>query len=310
VERVQLHRRLAETDALTQVANRRKSEESMGRFLALAARQGAPLSLAVLDLDHFKTVNDRAGHAAGDEVLRRVGKLLTRAFRAEDVVARWGGEEFVVAMFGSEKEDGVRRIEAVLDALREEEFAGADGEPFGVTFSAGVAQYPGDGGDVPALYRAADRALYLAKENGRARVLPVGWQPGAEHAGPEHVDVLVVEDDEALARLLLQSLQTRGYRTRWIADGRAAADALLGPRPAVRARLVLLDVDLPGLDGLGLLRALGAARVLDRTRVVMLTVRAVEAEVVQALELGAVDHVAKPFSVPVLLQRVRRALRP
>ncbi|MFL5385731.1 MAG: response regulator [Longimicrobiaceae bacterium] len=308
LERVQLHRALADTDPLTGVANRRRSEELMGQLLHLAARQGQPLSLAVIDLDHFKEVNDRHGHGVGDEVLRRVARLLERSFRAEDVVARWGGEEFVVAMYGMDRDDGVQRIAELLEVLRGEPFETGGVDPFRVTFSAGVAQFPMDGAELGTLYRAADAALYQAKEAGRDRVLPTGWT-GEQGGAAEHVDVLVVEDDHTLARLLLHALDTRGYRSRWIEDGREAAEALTGSRPRLRARVVLMDVDLPGMDGHALLRTLARDRVLERTRVIVLTVRSHESEVVQALDEGAFDHVAKPFSVPILLQRIRRAMR-
>jgi diguanylate cyclase (GGDEF)-like protein len=308
LERVRLHKALADTDPLTGVANRRRSEELMGQLLHLAARQDQPLSLAVIDLDHFKRVNDQWGHGTGDEVLRRVARLLERSFRAEDVVARWGGEEFVVAMFGMDRDDGVQRIAEVLEVLRGERFDGGGEGPERVTFSGGVAQFPMDGAELQILYRAADAALYQAKEAGRDRVLPTGWTP--EHPGPaEHVDVLVVEDDHTLARLLQHALETRGYRSLWIEDGREAAELLTGSRPRLRARVVLMDVDLPGMDGHALLRTLARERVLERTRVIVLTVRSHESEVVQALDEGAFDHVAKPFSVPILLQRVRRAMR-
>jgi diguanylate cyclase (GGDEF)-like protein len=308
LERVQLHRALADTDPLTGVANRRRSEELMGQLLHLAARQGQPLSLAVIDLDGFKQVNDRFGHGVGDDVLRRVARLLERSFRAEDVVARWGGEEFVVAMYGMDRDDGVQRIAELLEILRGEPFEAGGVEPFRVTFSGGVAQFPMDGAELGTLYRAADAALYQAKEGGRDRVLPTGWTGGQQGAA-EHVDVLVVEDDHTLARLLLHALDTRGYRSRWIEDGREAAEQLTGSRPRLRARVVLMDVDLPGMDGHALLRTLARERVLERTRVIVLTVRSHESEVVQALDEGAFDHVAKPFSVPILLQRVRRAMR-
>lgn len=308
LERVRLQRSLAETDALTGVPNRRGSEEVLERFLRLAAGQGEPLSVGVVDLDSFKAVNDRCGHAVGDEVLARVARVLQKRFRAEDVVARWGGEEFVVGMYGMDKADGVQRLAEALEVLREETFTPPQGEPFHVTFSAGVAEYAADGHDLQSLYRAADAAMYAAKEAGRDRVLPAGWSP-ERGEGPRTVDVLVVEDDPAIARLLQHALETRGLRHEWIANGQKAAAALTGPSPELRARVVLLDVDLPGLDGLGVLRLLAAERMLERTRVIVLTVRSHEAEVVRALELGAFDHVAKPFSVPVLLQRIRRALR-
>jgi diguanylate cyclase (GGDEF)-like protein len=307
LDRVQLHRTLAETDPLTGLANRRKSEEVAQHFLRLAARKEQPFSLAVIDLDHFKAVNDRAGHAAGDEVLQRIARLLLRSFRAEDVVARWGGEEFVIGMFGMEKGAGVQRLTQVLGRFSQERFDGPDGEEFSVTFSAGIAEFPRDGRELPDLYRLADQALYQAKEEGRARVCAAGWSAEAQPDAPT-VDVLLVDDDAALAGLLLHALETRGFRTQWLQDGEAAVEALAGEPPALRARVVLLDVDLPGLDGVGVLRALGAAGVLERTRVVMLTARSSEAETLKTLELDAFDHVAKPFSIPVLLQRIRRAL--
>jgi diguanylate cyclase (GGDEF)-like protein len=78
----------------------------------------------VIDLDLFKQVNDRFGHGVGDDVLRRVARLLERSFRAEDVVARWGGEEFVIAMYGMDRDDGVQRIAELLEILRGEPFEG------------------------------------------------------------------------------------------------------------------------------------------------------------------------------------------
>lgn len=308
LERVRLQRSLAETDALTGVPNRRGSEEVLERFLRLAAGQGEPMAFAVVDLDSFKAVNDRRGHAVGDEVLARVARLLQKRFRSQDVVARWGGEEFVVGMYGMDKADGVQRLAEALEVLREESFGAPGEEPFRVTFSAGVAQYEVDGRDLLSLYRAADAAMYSAKKAGRDRVLPAGWEPG-QGEGPRTVDVLVVEDDPAIARLLQHALETRGLRHEWMSNGEQAARQLTGASPELRARVVLLDVDLPGLDGLGVLRILSRERQLERTRVIVLTVRTHEAEVVRALELGAFDHVSKPFSVPVLLQRIRRALR-
>ncbi|HEX6039649.1 response regulator [Longimicrobium sp.] len=308
LERVRLQRSLAETDALTGVPNRRGSEEVLERFLRLAAGQGDPLAFGIVDLDCFKQVNDRCGHAVGDEVLSRVARLLQKRFRAEDVVARWGGEEFVVGMYGMDKADGVQRLAEALEVLREEPFKSPSGEPFQVTFSAGVAEFDSDGRDLQSLYRAADAAMYAAKAAGRDRVLPSGWTPG-QGEGPRTVDVLVVEDDPAIARLLQHALETRGLRHEWVDNGERAARLLTGTAPELRARAVLLDVDLPGLDGLGVLRVMARERLLERTRVIVLTVRTHEAEVVRALELGAFDHVSKPFSVPVLLQRIRRALR-
>lgn len=305
LERIALLRSLAERDSLTGLLNRRSSEAAIGRLLRVAERTEQPFCLAVADLDHFKRVNDRFGHAVGDAVLKRFANAFTKMVRGEDVVARWGGEEFVLGLHGMGREDGVQRVADLLDAFGEEAFTAPDGSSFAVTFSAGVAQFPGDGTTLPALYRAADAALYEAKKAGRERVLPTG----GNHRGPAGLDVLIVEDDEALAELLLHSLETRGYRARWMADGREAMQALADPDAPLVPPLLVLDVDLPGVDGLTVLRRLAEVGGLRRTRVIMLTARSAETEVLEALELGAFDHVAKPFSIPVLLERIRRALR-
>ncbi len=179
LERIRFLRSLADTDLLTKVATRQKSTQEIETYLRLAKRQNQPFCLAILDLDHFKRINDDYGHATGDEVLYQIGKLLRRSFRNEDVVARWGGEEFVVGLYGSNKQDGIQRLSKVLQALHQKSFMDVSdptdspepSSPFQVTFSAGVAQYPQDGIDLHTLYQAADVALYQAKASGRDRVL-------------------------------------------------------------------------------------------------------------------------------------------
>ena len=177
IERLALHRALAEVDSLTSVANRHTAIQSIERLLLLAARQHQPLALAMLDLDHFKLVNDRHGHAAGDAVLRRLGTLLRQTLRGEDVVGRWVGEEFVIAMFGTTGADARARLAHLRAAFERESFGGAGGETFGVGFSAGVACFADDGRDLATLLAAADEALYRAKDAGRGHVLLAGETP-------------------------------------------------------------------------------------------------------------------------------------
>jgi diguanylate cyclase (GGDEF)-like protein len=170
LERTRLLRQIAETDPLTGLSNRRKATQSLVHLTRLASRHGEPLSIGMLDVDHFKQVNDRHGHAMGDAVLRRLGELLVRSFRGDDVVSRWGGEEFLVGMYGMTRADGVRRIMDILDRVQAETFVNDQGERFGVSFSAGVSELILDGLDLQDLCRAADQQLYRAKNAGRARV--------------------------------------------------------------------------------------------------------------------------------------------
>lgn len=307
LERIRLLQKLAQTDPLTGLANRYKSDEAIRRYLRLAARQKQALSLAIVGVDQFKSINDRDGHGCGDEVLRRLAALFSEWFRGEDIVARWGGEEFLLGMYGSDHKHAVGRLKRALDSVRQQPFYPAAGDPFHVSLSAGVAEYPIHGFDLPELYRAADQALSLAKAGGGNRVLSAGGR-SEDPASQESADVVLVEDDEILAEILLHSLETQGISVRWIADGEQAASALSGPEGRLQARVVVLDIDLPSLDGMSVLKRLADTGVLRGTRVIMLTLRAGEPEVLESLRLGAYDHLSKPFSIPVLLHRVRLAL--
>ena len=306
LERARLHRLLAERDACTGVPNRASSVQAIERLLALCKRYGDPVTLAVIDIDRFKAVNDRHGHAAGDAVLRRLADLLARSFRGEDVVGRWTGAEFVVGMYGMARHDALRRMRDLQTTFASERFAEAHGPGFYCTFSAGLAVFREDADDLHALHGAADEALRAAKAAGGRRVNAAGGKDDADAA--ERVDVVVVEADPVLSEVLVHALSTRGHKARVLCDGAEAAAALAAERPTLRARVVLLDVDLPALDGVAVLRRLHTAGVLRRTNVIMLTGRTGERTVLETLGLGAFDHLAKPFSLPVVMSKVARAL--
>ncbi len=133
-------------------------------------------------------------------------------------------------------------------------------------------------------------------------------EPGIAAPAGGNTDVAIVEDDSILAELLLHGLRNAGYDPEWFDDGGKAVEALAGVSARLFPSVLLLDVDLPAVSGIGVLRAMSESGALERTRVIMLTAHASEEEAVKTFELGAFDHVAKPFSLPVLLQRVRRAL--
>lgn len=304
IERMRVLLETADTDPLTGGIARRKADQILNRLFPLATRYQQPFSLALLALDHYQQQKDQYGSAAAKKVLRRLGELLLRTLRAEDVVIRWSEHQFLIGAYGMAREDSVQRLAETLEGLRQEEFTTSDDIHFRTTFSAGVAQYPGDGVDLATLCRTAEEVLTQAQEAGYDRVLPAGW----EQQPIQSADVVLVDDDESLAGLLLHALETRGYHTQWLRDGQAAVEALAGSRPQLKARVVLLDVGLPSLDGLSVLRQLAQSGTLQHARVIVLTARSTEEEMLEALELGAVDYVTKPFSMPVLMRRIRREL--
>ena len=294
LERVALQREMEDVDRLTGLLRRDAARPELDGLLKLGRRLGQPVAVAAITVDGLDAINRESGHAAGDAALAASGAALRAAFGSDGVAASWGGGELVVAMLGLGSHDARDRVGAVLEEVRT---AG------GMTLSAGLAEFPLDGDEIDELVDAAVGAGREAQAAGGDRL-----EIASGSAGGDRVDVALVEDDEVLAELLLHALQTRGYRTRHIADGDEAAQLLAGPRPQLRAELVLLDWDLPGRDGLTVLRGLAADGGLVHAKVVMLTFRASEREILSTLDIGAVDHVAKPFSVPVLMQRVRRLL--
>jgi diguanylate cyclase len=170
-------RLMALTDALTGLANRRWGEEQLEQELLRAARYGRSFAVIMLDIDHFKLLNDTYGHAAGDGVLVDLAHRLRRLLRATDHVVRWGGEEFLILAPET-------RLDAALelaDSLRERVAAESMGGGHVVTVSLGVATY--HPGDVSAsLIERADAALYRAKRGGRDRVEPE-WPPASDGGG-------------------------------------------------------------------------------------------------------------------------------
>lgn len=158
---------LATKDGLTSLCNRRHFEASGARILAEGLRRGTPVALVTIDIDHFKSFNDRRGHAFGDEVLKHVAKVFGAEARAMDVLARIGGEEFAVLMPNTDAEEASGAAERMRKGL-----ASAPVEPDGelVTASFGVASTTEAGADLGKLMKAADDALYAAKRGGRNRV--------------------------------------------------------------------------------------------------------------------------------------------
>jgi diguanylate cyclase (GGDEF)-like protein len=166
----------AATDSLTGLSNRRAVQDTLKRMVAQSARAAGPLAALLLDLDHFKKINDTFGHDCGDEVLAAVGVALRDAVRDSDFVGRYGGEEFLLLLPDTEKQGALEVAEAIRKAVATIHTPNLDQ----ITASIGVAVLPDDAGDATTLVRSADRALYSAKKNGRDRVETVA----SEEYGP------------------------------------------------------------------------------------------------------------------------------
>jgi diguanylate cyclase (GGDEF)-like protein len=151
--------------------NRRFMEESLQREITRAARKVTPIGIIMGDLDHFKKFNDVYGHAAGDKIIVEIGKLFKDKFRGSDIACRYGGEEFLIILPESSREDTIKRADALREEIKKIEMV-FQGTILGtITMSMGVAAYPEKGTRMEDLLRVADTALYKAKQDGRDRVV-------------------------------------------------------------------------------------------------------------------------------------------
>lgn len=172
VSRSQKLLQAATSDPLTGLFNRGYVEDRLSIELSRARRYGQVLTLAVIDADRFKALNDTHGHSAGDLVLRKLGSLIRHSFRQSDTAARYGGEEFVVLLPETDLEAARKKVESLRQLVATTPFVLAPrGEPVQVTISAGLASFPQDGDDEVELFSSADERLFQAKREGRNSVV-------------------------------------------------------------------------------------------------------------------------------------------
>lgn len=243
---------LATNDPVTGLANRTLLRELFPHQAAAARRARTPMALLIVDLDHFRTVNDTLGHRVGDEVLRVAGRRIVVALRESDFVCRLGGDEYAVLLPAAEGFDQVSRIaERLLAAIAEPIAVDASGQSVHLTASIGVSMYPSDAGDFEAVVRTAEIAMYRSKQLGRARY-------GFYH--PDHDASL--RERASLERELLRALAEREFVLHYqplvdAASGRlCAAEALLRwqhPRRGLLEPAAFIDA----AEHAGLMREVG-----------------------------------------------------
>jgi diguanylate cyclase (GGDEF)-like protein len=172
VSRSQKLLQLATTDPLTGLFNRGYVDDRFAIELSRARRYGKLLTIAVIDADRFKSLNDTHGHLAGDLVLRKIGTILRDSFRESDTAGRYGGEEFVVILPETDIEAAHHKLELLRESVASTPIALATrGKKVQVTISAGLASFPQDGEDAAELFALADERMFQAKREGRNRVV-------------------------------------------------------------------------------------------------------------------------------------------
>ncbi|HMN67803.1 MAG TPA: diguanylate cyclase [Bdellovibrionales bacterium] len=168
------YQQLALTDPVTDLTNHRYFQDRLRADLEYARKNSEPLSLAIFDVDHFKSFNDRFGHPEGDRLLFGVAQRLRHSTAGRGSVSRYGGEEFTLILPGLDQDSAFGLVDQIRKDFERTHFTGPLSSPAFITLSAGLASFPESGDEAPALIEAADRALYQAKRQGRNQVATAG----------------------------------------------------------------------------------------------------------------------------------------
>ncbi len=252
-------RRQAITDGLTGLYNHRECQRRLGEETERAQRYARPLSVLMIDVDHFKGVNDTYGHQVGDVVLRLVAKGILKQLRQVDIVARYGGEEFLVILPETDGDAASAVADRMIRAIASNDLALPSGLAVPLSVSVGVASFPDDGEDRESLIAAADHALYLAKESGRNRACRYRRGAQARIGSEGDLAETVVEDPtlsvlKQLAEMVdAKSVYMRGH------SSEVAQYAV-----AFARHLALTDDQREGLQIAALLHNVGAVGVPER----------------------------------------------
>ena len=318
-------RQFAVRDVLTGLYNRRGLEEQLAWVWSMRERLGEPVSIMVLDIDHFKTLNDTHGHLVGDMILREFAQMVQAGVRTADVAARYGGDEIVIILPGLSEADSHAFSERLLSTIRDHTFCQGS-HNLHLTASAGLActTQPGreEVTDSAQLLKHADQALYAAKRAGRNRAAlwsevsarPASGKSGADPAGkqPESssVDVqergrvLVVDDDPTIQKVLQHYLERDHFQVRIEATAAGAMAAL--DRPDACFDVLLTDLMLEADSGFDVLAAL---RRKNRDIVpVVITGHATADNAIACLRHGVYDLLEKPFGPEQLSVVMARAM--
>ena len=309
-------------DSLTGVSNRRAFDFELNRKMIEWERQRTPIALLLLDIDHFKRVNDKYGHQVGDQALKQVADAIVRCTRKMDLVCRVGGEEFAVILPVTRACESNQAAERIRTQIAETPFKCGD-VTLDLTVSIGIANAM-KGDDADLLFRRADTSLYAGKQRGRnCSTLHDGAKCIAlENAGMDSQEerlsfkdpvdlnitacsVMIVDDEPSLVAVVKKYLSLGGFeRLTTETESTQAFDRIKAEAPD----LVLLDIRMPNVDGLTILKKMRADDLTHKIPVVILTSTTETQTKVDALNLGANDFLHKPVNSSELLARVRNTL--
>ncbi|BCB05616.1 diguanylate cyclase [Bacillus sp. KH172YL63] len=295
-------------DELTHVYNRKYLAEAYAQIKFDWERSKNPYCVAVLDIDHFKKVNDQYGHLMGDQVLKSFASLLKEETRVQDIVFRYGGEEFIILFPNTPLKDAYGYLNALRESFSHQVFT--EDESFTCTFSAGLTEISDVNKPFEDWLKVADTALYEAKNSGRNCVKIDSNISGNQHL--KMIKVAIVDDDPIIRTIMtdivskLPREESVEYDIHTFKDGVSFLESQWHQESAC---LVILDGVMPRMDGLEVLEQLRKKKDTDRYKVLMLTSRKSEKDISRSLQLGADDYMTKPFKLLELEARLGQLLK-
>jgi len=303
IQRSKQFEQMAFRDALTGVFNRRYFDHQLALILQLAKRADQTVSIAFVDIDHFKRVNDTYGHQVGDLVLQGLGQAMQSNLRTTDLLARYGGEEFVILFFETDQQQAKFVMERVLDVVREHPVARDGDQEFFITFSCGIAQLEASMSG-PQWIQLADLAMYQAKEQGRNRVVVAGGitcsVPDAVLAVEPHVTKrLLVMSESVMLSILTSKLRMLPVDLISVSSIEEAIAAL----KAEPIDLCIIDDSMVMIEGVSVLERIHNEPGFGNQPTLLLSNRKRDEDVTVAEE-----YLAKPFSLVELETRVKKLI--
>ncbi|GLC87226.1 GGDEF domain-containing response regulator [Lysinibacillus piscis] len=286
-------------DELTQTYNRKFMNSQLQKLIKQYERHAELFSIAIVDLDYFKKVNDTYGHLIGDEVLKGFANLVMTLKREQDIFCRYGGEEFVILMPKTNSEGAYILVERLRKAM-EVKFFTANNTSFQVTFSAGVAETMAKNLHPQKLLEQADQALYKAKQSGRNQTIVFNYL--AEIIKKRvHIKIVVIDDAENIRELVVRYFEKLGLNDEFDVEVMSFADGVSFLQASWYALgskyIILLDANMPEMDGIEVLKQIRQQYKSRDVIVSILTDREEDELVLQALENGANDYIIKPFDI-------------
>ncbi|KPB06173.1 GGDEF domain-containing response regulator [Bacillus sp. CHD6a] len=309
VARKKQYEELLLMDELTKVYNRKYYHSFYAKLQANFSRVKEPFSIGVIDLDHFKQVNDTYGHVVGDEVLKGLATYMKQHMRSGDVFARYGGEEFAMLLPNTTQVQAEKLVRRLLEGFMKVTFR-ANQLSFSCSFSGGVVQVMEEGLSLEKAMERADKALYEAKKKGRARVEA---SVGEHDVVIQKVKVAIVDDDEIVRMMLSEVVgklslpANRAIEIETFSDGQSFLQSEW--LESNDRYVIILDGMMPKMDGLEVLHRLRSERRHDQFKVMMLTSRKSERDIQKALQLGADDYVTKPFKLLEVEARLQHLIK-